>query len=95
MLAVCLVVTLAAGASMWWVPFDKTLEGMLPAGSSVPRMMEVLRDARFSNKVVFSVTASGPALSRQGLMDAAELEALLTPEHLCALGWTPEIGGRA
>jgi len=70
-LALCGAVTLAAVASLWWVPFDKTLESMLPAGSSVPRMMEVLRNTRFSGKIVISVGAE-PNASRQDLLDAAD-----------------------
>ncbi len=72
LLMVSAVMTLAAGVSLWFVQYDKTLDSMLPARSSIPRVMEVLRDARLSNKIVVSVGSVVAGATAHDVMIAAD-----------------------
>ena len=51
-----LLLTGLACASLLVIPFDNTLQTMLPEGSSVQRMMAALREARFADKVAISLS---------------------------------------
>lgn len=73
-----LVVAAAAGASLAGARFDNTLDMMLPAGSQAQRLLVFLRDATFSNKIVFSIEDASPRGNRDVLIEAADqLAALL------------------
>lgn len=83
LLAASVLLTLAAGVSLRFVQFDKTLDSMLPSRSSIPRVMEILRDARLSNKIVISVgsVATG-VVAREVMAVTDELAASLEKSAL-------------
>jgi predicted exporter len=77
LLAAAALVTLAAGLSLWWVRYDKTLDAMLPARSSIPRVMDVLRDARLTSKIAISLGPTAPGITAHDVMIAADRFAAL------------------
>lgn len=67
-----LALTGLACASLFFIPFDNTLQAMLPAGGAAQRMMKALSDARFADKVAISLSVQDAAADRPALKAAAE-----------------------
>ena len=79
-LLLLLALTGAAVISLRYVPFENTLELMLPEGSGVQRMIATLRDANFSDKVVITLEQKQPTADSAELLAAADrLAASLAP----------------
>lgn len=79
------LLTAAAGLALWFLRYDKTLDSMLPEGGSIPRVMEVLRDASLSSKIAISVgCASTNVTSHELIGEADGLAAALGESPLVA-----------
>jgi uncharacterized protein len=62
-----------SGLLLLRVRFDNTLDLMLPVNSPAQKMMAFIRDSNFSSKLVISLEAQSPDVSRASLMAAADL----------------------
>jgi predicted exporter len=70
----------AAGCSLRWIPFDNSLEWMLPAGSRLQRIMRCLQGANFADKIAISLELQNAAADKAELLGALDrLSAELKP----------------
>ncbi len=79
-----LAATVAALAGLRFIPFENSLDLMLPEGSTAQRMLQGFRDASFSDKVVISL----------GLREAGSRQELPTAwphrfGHPSSRAWSP------
>jgi uncharacterized protein len=79
-LALLALLVVTAGFSLRWVPFENSLDLMLPDRSEARRMLQLLREANFSDKVVITLEAEGVQADSADLLAAADhLAASLQP----------------
>ncbi len=79
-LATVLLVTVAAGAGLFFVPYEGNIDIMLPPDPEITRSMDFLRDSSLSDKVIISLALHDPSKGKQDLFLAVdELAASLQP----------------
>ena len=66
-IAVCLLCLIASVAGIFFIPFEGSLEIMLPARSKARRTVQFLRDANFADKVAVHFTLQDSELGVQDL----------------------------
>ena len=72
-LACLLVVTCAAVLAIRLLPFDHTLDLMLPDDRELHRAVDFLRSANFADKVAVSLSVAGPDEDRERLVSAMDV----------------------
>ncbi|MCK9417885.1 MAG: hypothetical protein M0R70_00730 [Nitrospirae bacterium] len=79
-LATVLLVTVAAGAGLFFVPYEGNIDIMLPPDPEITRSMDFLRDSSLSDKIIISLALTDPSKGKQDLFLAVdELAASLQP----------------
>ncbi len=79
-LATVLLVTVAAGAGLFFVPYEGNIDIMLPPDPEITRSMDFLRDSSLSDKVIISLALTDPSKGKQDLFLAVdELAASFQP----------------
>jgi uncharacterized protein len=71
-LAILVFISLSSVFTFLYIPFDKTLEVMLPQEGEIPRTLRFLREAKFSDKVVLSFCRAGEGLEEGLFFDAVD-----------------------
>ncbi len=79
-LATVLLVTVAAGVGLFFIPYEGNIDIMLPPDPEIARSLDFLRDSSLSDKVIISLALSDPSKRKQDLFLAVdELAASLQP----------------
>ena len=79
-LSAIILLTLAAGAGLFFVQYDGNVDMMLPPDKDIDRSMSFLRDSNLSDKVVVSLKLTAPERNKKDLFEAVDqLAASLSP----------------
>jgi len=79
-LAGVVILTVAAGAGLFFVNFDGNIDLMLPPDRDIDRSISFLRDSNLSDKVIVSLSLTSDDKSKKDLFDAVDqLAASLSP----------------
>jgi len=70
--AIILLIIIASGFGVEFIPFSNSMESMLPADSEIIRDMKFLRESDFSGKIVLSMKIKSPGHSLDELIAEAD-----------------------
>ena len=74
------LLTVAAGAGLFFVKYDGNIDLMLPPDRDIDRSMNFLRDSDLSNKIIVSLALTSPDKDKKDLFEAVDqLAASLQP----------------
>jgi len=71
--AIILLIIIAAGFGVLFIPFSGSMESMLPADREIIRDMKFLRESDFSGKIVLSLKIKSPGHSLDELIAEADM----------------------
>jgi len=69
---IILLIIIASGFGVKFIPFSSSMESMLPADSEIIRDMKFLRGSKFSGKIVLSLKIKSPGHSLNELISEAD-----------------------
>ena len=79
-LAAVILITVAAGVGLFFVPYEGNIDIMLPPDPEITRSMDFLRDSSLSDKVIISLALIDPSKGKRDLFLAVDdLAASLQP----------------